>query len=1172
MKKNEKPSSARTHRFLGRCLSFLGAFALAWANVSHTFAQTSGTAGNAITFDAHNSTMLFSDLQTSSTSHQTVSCYLRHNQAPIQIINANTADENSAYASLETSAGTGTGFFSDGNMANNMEFAKNDDQGVSFYNNANEDYKAQCFAIIAPKGYRFTSYYMDIRSSAYNESQAFPSNVGASNATIERYTYTAGSTTETTTCSGESMTLSGSNSEVFQRALTNAGNILYFSINYGNTDQHCLHLNKLRLTYVIDSNPVEASIPTEGKSQYHSGYINLGSFNSRTDAGEYFFHKANVNDWETINIVDAASGTTYNTATNGMLEVPAGTYYIECPAKYRITGAEINFAAGKSSVSYENYTLSYMAEGTSIKCYIQSSSTLQNCLSYDASSNKIVNISGRANATLWTIKRTGTSSYTVYSEKDGKYLAISSGNLVAQTNSFSWRYSSSGTIYYNSTSYLAYNTKSSVAYANKWYLGGSTTGGKAFMKQTITTTSSEYDATIYDENGDEYDESGDEEPKTASLSESNSSATLSVKGFNNDAVKFSVSDAATFTAKLYMVPLDPYLQNLDFTYKVGTADADEVITAAATNFSFYNGDDIVFHYTDEDSHQAVFRNAYNENRSDWYTGTAEGSTLSNYFLVGSAYEKNNETEMSAPDAKVNADQAGTNGDYQFSNIKTLTSRGGTLTETEFDAASASYADIILSAGETKTVYIYSGDEPANKIITDAGLNKVTHAAYTFYDAKLKAVAVEETPVITVTPLYASTIKGENNKNSAIKKDSGLDTTHKFYGVTVRSNGDGYLTIAAIKTAIEEAMASQEGIYANDVMRTILYVDMSRLKSVTGKPSSEDWRQLMFGTADNCLFFMPETYSNVQDNVIAGGERGRALGDIIVKDQQPFYSPYNFNTGTRMAQYQRLATNGQAVVPNTTLILPFSVPTNESGYAKTSVDELNADQIAFYSLYDFSPQETKKNTYVISTRPVKPTASANQPYHVAIGEDVVAKGTSVSYLLNVVGAQFLQTPGTGEVVGSDGSPIIGHGSFSGMNKPKATTPDVNDYLYFTNNYFWKSSTYSGNSVNFLPYRVYYTYDLSTLEESGIKNVDRFGLPFGNYDDEVDAIETVNADGQLRLGASEGVLYVKSSADTELNIFDMSGRRIISDHLSAGNATQYSLNKGVYIANGTKVLVK
>lgn len=1166
MKKNEKPSSARTHRFLGRCLSFLGAFALAWANVGHTFAQTSGTAGNAITFDAHNSTMLFSDLQASSTSHQTVSCYLRHNQAPIQIINANPASASTNYASLQSNAGTGTGFFNHDLMANNMEFATDDGNGISFFNYAN-NYQAQCFAIIAPKGYRFTSYYMDIRSNAYSASNAYPSNQGAKGAIIQRYTYTTGSTTATTPCSGESMTLSssGSDSEVFQHTLTNAGNILYFSINYGSTAQHCLHLNKLRLTYEIDNNPVEASIPTEGKSQYHSGYIKLGSFDQATSAGDHYFLKSNVNDWETINIV-GADGTTYNTATNGKFFIPEGTFYLESPANYRITGATLDFFSNVSiDPIYSTYNLSNLEVAQTVNCLITSDGS--NFLSCNPSYTGIVNETSRFSSTVWTIQRASESLYYIFIRIDGtRYYLINNG-----TSSFKLTNVRDKSHWYKDKNNYPYRLiegkPNYLTYSNGWTF--TTDKKNIYLLEVSESFSSdeEYSAIVYDTDG-----SGVAEREV--LNSENSSASISISGFNNDAVKFSVSGKAAFTATLNMVPLDPYLQNLDFTYKVGTADADEVITAAATNFSFYNGDDIVFHYTDEDSHQAVFRNAYNENRSDWYTGTAEGSTLSNYFLVGSAYEKNNETETPVPGAKVNADQAGTNGDYQFSNIKTLTSNGGTLTETEFDAASASYADIILSAGETKTVYIYSGDEPANKIITDAGKNKVTHAAYTFYDAKLKAVAVEETPVITVTPLYTSTIKGANNKNSAIEKDSGLDSTHKFYGVTVGSNGDGYLTIAAIKTAIEEAMADKEGIYADDVMRTILYVDMSRLKSVTGKPSSEDWRQLMFGTADNCLFFMPETYSNVQDNVIAGGERGRALGDILVRDQQPFYSPYNFNTGTRMAQYERLATNGQAVVPNTTLILPFSVPTNEYGNAMTSVDEVNADNISFYSLNGFAANELKKNTYEINTLVATPTADANQPYHVVLGEDVVGKGTRINYVLKVMGAQFLQTPSTtGDVHGKEGHPLTGHGSFSGMMKPKAQTPDgADDFLYFSSNYFWKSSTYSGSIINCLPYRVYYTYDLSTLEESGIKNVDRFALPFVNYDDEVDAIELVNADGQLRLGASEGVLYVKSSADTELNIFDMSGRRIISDHLSAGNATQYSLNKGVYIANGTKILVK
>jgi len=692
MKKNEKPSSARTYRFLGRCLCFLGAFALAWANVSHTFAQTSGTAGNAITFDAHNSTMLFSDLQESSTSHQTVSCYLRHNQAPIQIINANTASTSSAYASLETNAGTGTGFFSNGNMANNMEFAENDDQGVSFYNDAHDGYRAQCFAIIAPKGYRFTSYYMDIRSSAYNKSQAFPANVGASNATIERYTYTTGSTTATTTCSGEKMTLSGSDSEVFQRALTNAGNILYFSINYGNTRQHCLHLNKLRLTYVIDSNPVEASIPTEGKSQYHSGYINLGSFSSSTAAGEHFFQKTNVNDWETINIVDAASGTTYNTATNGMLEVPAGTYYIECPAKYRITGAEMTFNKINAETKYVIRSIDELESGKQYYIKVKSGKTYY-YLTYNNGEFKRT-VTDPDVATKWTI----TSEDGGYTLKSGdnfigwNYGVLSGASLTYSSTPTVWKYDTSKNAFFQTRSGLFGSVNYYLTYLSNggWTLSRTSTEILSiYFEEKVETVASAPVVQIFDALGKTVADSQD-------LSFT-SPATLRVTGLNNDAVKFSVLGKATFSAKLYMVPLDPYLQNLDFTYKVGTADADEVITAAATNFSFYNGDDIVFHYTDgASSHQAVFRNAYNENRSAWYTGTAEGSTLSNYFLVGSAYEKNNETETPVPGAKVDADQAGTNGDYQFSNIKTLTSNGGTLTETEFDAASASYADITLS--------------------------------------------------------------------------------------------------------------------------------------------------------------------------------------------------------------------------------------------------------------------------------------------------------------------------------------------------------------------------------------------------------------------------------------------------------------------------------------------
>ena len=85
-------------------------------------AQT-GTKGNTITFNSSNSTMLFTDLQQTLTTTPAVSCYLRHNQAPIQVLNANPTGNNNTIAPLQSA--NGTGFFANTSLANNMAFSSN---------------------------------------------------------------------------------------------------------------------------------------------------------------------------------------------------------------------------------------------------------------------------------------------------------------------------------------------------------------------------------------------------------------------------------------------------------------------------------------------------------------------------------------------------------------------------------------------------------------------------------------------------------------------------------------------------------------------------------------------------------------------------------------------------------------------------------------------------------------------------------------------------------------------------------------------------------------------------------------------------------------------------------------------------------------------------------------
>ena len=325
-------------------------------------AQT-GTKGNTITIDGTNCTVLYSNLQSASAAGSWFS-YLRHNQAPIQIINANPENAGNlstmTVPALQGFPGTqtpnGTGMFASSSFANNISFANNSTKDLEFYNNVTTGkYYGLCFAIIAPKGYRFTEYYMDICSNKHGNS-AISNNIGAKGATISRFTYTGTNTTAYNLIADETQTLSssGSNSEIYAHTLSNAGNILYFRVVFtGTSSQSCLHLNQLRLTYVIDEE-FEATIPHDYEgNKVNTGILNLGEFKEISQT-IHCFERADVTAYEDVHIV-AENGATEMSIENGKINVPAGTYWIESPAKFRITGAKLNFqlAAGHTETTWK---------------------------------------------------------------------------------------------------------------------------------------------------------------------------------------------------------------------------------------------------------------------------------------------------------------------------------------------------------------------------------------------------------------------------------------------------------------------------------------------------------------------------------------------------------------------------------------------------------------------------------------------------------------------------------------------------------------------------------------------------------------------------------------------------------------------------------------------------
>ncbi len=1100
-----------------------------------------GTAGNSITFDETNCTMLFSDLNTSQSVKQNYSCYLRHNQAPIQVLNANPIGNSYTIAPLQNASGTGNGFFANSSLANNMAFCSDGSGRVQFYHlnraiGAGSPYKYICIAVVAPRGYRFTEYWMSIDGSQGTN--------GANGCSIMRYTYDEGTTYQFTECPDESMSLTGDTEQIFSHTLSNAKNILYFRVEAAEaTKQLCVTMNQMRLKYVIDD-PFEVSIPNdEAGTSIHTGYIDLGELTDHTSYGEYYFNKTKVTDLEEVKVVAEDASASISLSDGKLNLSKGGTYWIESPAKFRILGATLSFGMGEGSTTTTWEPTTTLTSGQKYKI----SDGNDNYLTLSSNGTGLTNTTDQSSATVWTITSNG-SGYTILSES-GRYLSYSSG-LTTSTSAFTWSYDTTNryfSYYYSTlgrTYYLRYNNSSWSANRNN------STSLTFYYEQTSGSGEEEYTATLYGT-------SATEAVGTADITLSNRSATLSASGLNNDGIKFSVSGPATLTLDLEMIPLDPNLQTMIFGHKQkdGTTMSGDFISASVSNFQFNNGNTIVIPLAPEeggngDNHIIAFRGAYNENRTSWYDGSGSGVRVSNYYLVDSEYERSGSTS-NPPNDKEDADRAGTV-QVKFSNIETLSANGGYLTETEFSKTDAQYQDITLADnGDPETIYIYSADHPVYMLMTEAGKNLNTHTAYTFYDATVKTIDIVEDPVITVTPIYTSTLKGENvkvaaynastGKNVVVAKDSELDTQHVFYGVKVSTTGSyGYLSTTEIVNAIKEEFSKEEysgKVYSDDLMRTILYIDMSGLHSVSG--SSDSWNEMLLGTADNCLLFMPSDFGISQEmlggGIVAGGEAGVAVTDIIVNDQQPFFTPWSFYTSTHVAHYHRTKVNGKELPKNTTLVLPFSVLLSSNGYLRTTGDNVD-EKVQFFNLTtELSTPEDgiEGEVFNVGTSAITSgRATAFTPYHVYTEDQT----EETAYVIDVAGATFPVTPLPGAAAfTNDATGMVGYGSLNGMAIPKSE-----NVFYFTKDYFWNSRTLSSDNVMLLPYRAYYK-----TTDAYINSINRFGVDFSTG--------TVTSLTELFDESTVGGIY------------DMTGRKISTDNIN-------SLPRGLYIVNGKKIFIK
>lgn len=1120
----------------------------------NTPAVTVSKTGTTISLDHSSATKLFTNNGSGA-----FWAYLRHNSTHIQLISSTVSE-------LEP----GQQLFHVTN--NNMVWGDKPNYYLKLYNGklggkTVTQYGYYC--ILAPKGYRFLRYEIDMDKSSEN------------GAKLEEYKYQSGSNTDINVV--YSVTASNSQDVKMTRTLSDGTNVLYFRMDgQSANDQNPIVVKSLKLTYAIDD-PFTAQVPNADGTMIHSGFIDLGTFSKgEGNKFNYGFSNSQATDLEAVRVVKTDGSAPQNITVDGdkyFMATTNGDYYVEAPAKFRIIGATLNFKRSDIN-STERYTPSATSNGDRI--IFQANDDTQNYLKIDANGHA-VNTNSKDDATAFTITYNAGSGENHYSLQmaDGKYLTITSTAIATTNDRVLWDLDNNGLKCYNSD------------LKDYRYLGNNGDGNYSWDLRRMgiycphiyrtSIPASDFTATVYNR-----EDNGTAANGEKSLTADASTQNVTVSDMNNDAVHIKLSgiasgSAALFNVQLQLLPLDPEVSTVEAAAKVG-GEVKGNSPVTSYNYVFNNGDIIgvpVPANTDKDaSITMVFRNAKNEEQTLWYsTGNNQNNQsikggYSNVYLIGSTADSDKGLDITSPypDARTALDVAGVN-KINATNIAQLADANNTsvntLQDNTVDATSAGNTTITMTVNTPKsdkstdgnTFYLYSADQPTYQIMPGS-IAQAKHIDFRFFTIKVKPV-VAETPNIEIVPIYTSTMKGKQHKVTNIPSDGNdLDKKHTYVGVKVTAVKDASvstaynaLTAEDIYTALKKKLSSDDyanQIYAGDPLRTVLYVDMSSLSTVT-TANTTTMGNYKTETADNCLFFMPQGFAATGlANVVSKQSDGsyQAIGDVTVYDQQPFFSPYDFNTGTYKAIYEREGTvngaNTKALVRNMAAVLPFSIRLDGQGHPYLDGNDEANQHITFKTITgsgELTAVRKDSNgqplTYGVKATDVTGlVASANNPYYVALDED-----QQPGFSFNIPGASFaksgtLTTATNGTTVtlddlSSTNDTWTSHGTYSGV-QPES----VNGLWYFSKDLFWNSGLLQNfTNVNVRPFRAYYNGDKSTSAKAAVV-----------YDDS-DIVAT-------------GITTINGVSAANGKVYDLNGRYV---GMSLDN-----LAPGLYIQNGHKVV--
>lgn len=1064
-----------------------------------------------------------------------------------------------------------------------------------------------------PKGYRFTSYKIVMDYASNSETQSTFKEMNSS------FSSTLASVSVKQNDKGV----------VIQRTSLNAsdmGNILYFKQEHLENALARVKITSFVVTFECTEKFNENLKPgvttlTSGVSclalPFQTQRVDLGPIKQETknDYTSYKYTYTKVKDlkadfllYENAGIVDGAAkpetagdGNIAKLSfdgTNTYIGLKNSTYWLETPTD-AIAQGDVHIPVGYRIVGarlvYVNNVAENIKKGDNI--YISD---------------------GKGNYMNANLKFTSTKVVWNYGT-DGKLSAKSGNNTLylrhVESGFFSRKYSLETTTKSNQAS--SFNTDGTSLFygsgTNSHIISFDDNGNAVYdiTQQNAIALNAEVSVSDNSFTVKVYDKTGENVAHQVAVNKENPTGDIVLAKLNNDAIKFQIEgltgdQLAYVCLQVQLEALNPYIDKMDISCTQPSGVKKLKNQYLADDFTIGTNGKVDFAVPTNFGTTGLrfaFEGLHHKNADETYTNIGSEGKHSRYHFVKSEYydlinENLQAHRLEAADydytKKIEVKVAGTKA-FKCNNsdiFKAGTTGDGTYYYVEDRYSNAAYN---TQGGTWNEMVVNNGDDYVKRylVVCDetryniAPTTTPRHAFYAYYSTDLKLTTVDYVPELTYTKVYKdAVVPNTYDANYYVGvKVSLKDTDDKPI-----ATGQGYVYAKQIIDKIDEDINNKKENAPVDT-KHILYFDASNINSLLFSDTDPTWgtlTDLKAKLGDNALLYMPEGVTANLKNVVTkslSGDDFVSENDIELVDQQPFFAPYSIrlNAANEVVYKRKVTLNHNETKQWVSLMLPFTVAvdTETGSYVQTK----DNCAFTFYTMKTdntFSnAQETGEYIYEadahFSPFTGVPVTKPNQSYIVSIDQMEETNSDKVLFVVRQSGSTIEATPATltqpliqgetatGKIKG-EATTLVNYGSYCGVKVPK-----TDGIFYFNKDKFISSLLLDERfqDVYVLPFRSYYAC------QNGANNVRYLNISLEPNTETSwidNATETTAASAGFMFSAETGKLTITATKDLRTNIRNINGQTIDTTSLKAGETRTVALPSGIYMVNGTKVVVR